>query len=127
MFFGQEQIEEMQRAAAVVPSDMTHTDFLVKLKQHVKVVDRRFTALLEKAAKDTRTNRTNAQERMAYAEMLIMRELDGIMAEALEAAELPGEVWQGCLVKFGSHPDVIAELMASHQRQEVLKMQLLSS
>lgn len=127
MFFGSEQVEEMKAAAAVVPADMTAQDFLVKLKKHVAVVDSKLESILAKAARETRNNGTSAAEREMYADMLVMRDLDAITGAALQAADLSEAVWKGCLVKFGSDPAVIEELMASHARQGEAKRKHLGS
>lgn len=126
LFFGEEQLAELAAAQAAVPAGWVAADFVGPLKKHAAVVDARFAAIVERAARDTAGHGVSPGEVEQYLMMLLQREIDSILADAADAAGLSKDAFHGCMVKFGVDAAVAGVLADSNARQEALKASLLS-
>jgi hypothetical protein len=93
LFFGEEEVASQEALAASVPDALTLQAFLPSLSKHIAVIDQRFESIMRQAAADLPPS-TSPFERNQYAEMLLMRELEGIMEDAVSASGLSKDHWQ---------------------------------
>lgn len=112
----------MAQLAALVPADMTVETYLPKFRAHMQYVEDRVASLFRDAARETRGQPREDRER--YCQLLMMRSMEDLQTRALEAAGMPGDLFQGCMMKFARDPRFAVLVESSQARQDALREQV---
>lgn len=123
LIFGEEQTAAYEAMSAAAPAHMTASDFVPLFKKHLGFMEAKIAAFFAKAARDTAG--ASAEEKEAYMQFLLSRDIEALQAGALAASGLAEDAFKGCMIKFGQDARIVMAMNASHERQEAMRQKFV--